>query len=150
MGLRRAEICGLSLDDLKGNELWIHRDLVYRKGEWILKETPKTNASNRKIILPDKLVQEIQQQGYIYNGHPNALNKAIHRFQKKLDIPAFRFHDMRLYFCSYAHDLGISEANIMSIGGWSTPTVMRKVYRKAFEKSKKEAMELYIDKAFGK
>ena len=141
-GCRRAEICSATLDDLKGNELWIHTDVSYYKGDWITKENPKTDASNRKIVLPDSLVQEIQDQGCIYDGHPNALNKAIHRYQKKLGLPEFDFHTLRKFFCSYAHDLGVSEANIMSIGGWATPSVMRSVYRKSMEKSKQESMQL--------
>lgn len=140
-GCRRGEICALSLDDLSGNELWIHRNLVYLDGEWIVKENPKTDASNRTIVLPDSLVQEIIDQGFIYDGHPNALNKAIHRFQKKLGVQEFEFHALRKFFCSYAHDKGISEANILSIGGWATPSVMRSVYRKSLEDSKKDAMK---------
>ena len=141
LGLRRAEICALSIDDLNGNELRVHCDIAYNNGKWVKKENPKTNASNRTIILPDNLVQEIQEQGYIYDGHPNALNKAIHRFQKQLGIPEFRFHDLRVYFASYAHDMGISEVNIMSMGGWATSSVMKNVYRKSFEKSQKESMK---------
>lgn len=144
-GCRRAEICAASIDDLKGNELWIHTDIAYYKKEWVEKENPKTDASNRKIVLPDELVKAIKEQGYIYNGHPNALNKAIHRYQKKLDIPEFDFHTLRKFFCSYAHDLGVTEANIMSIGGWATPSVMKSVYRRSLEKSKKESMQTITD-----
>ena len=144
-GCRRAEICAASIDDLKGNELWIHTDVAYYKKEWITKENPKTDASNRKIVLPDSLVEAIVEQGCIYDGHPNALNKAIHRYQKKLGIPEFDFHTLRKFFCSYAHDLGVSEANIMSIGGWATPSVMRSVYRKSMEKSKQESMKQITD-----
>ena len=140
-GCRRGEICALTLDDLKGNELWIHSDMVY-DGKWIKKENPKTDASNRKIVLPDSLAQAIRDQGCIYDGHPNALNKAIHRYQKKLGLPEFHFHSLRKFFCSYAHDLGVSEQNIMSIGGWATPSVMKSVYRKSMEKSKQESMQL--------
>ena len=143
-GCRRGEICALTLDDLKGNELWIHSDMAY-DGEWIKKENPKTDASNRKIVLPDSLVQEIQEQGCIYDGHPNALNKAIHRYQKRLNLPEFDFHTLRKFFCSYAHDLGVSEANIMSIGGWATSSVMKSVYRRSMEKSKRESMRLITD-----
>lgn len=141
-GCRRSEICALSIDDLKGNELWIHCDLTYNKGMWVKKENPKTDATNRKITLPESLAQQIRDQGYIYEGHPNALNKAIHRYEAKLGIPPFPFHTLRKFFCSYSFDLGISEANIMSIGGWATPHVMKSVYRRAMEKSKKESIEM--------
>lgn len=139
LSMRRGEICAATIDDLIGNELRIHRTMVYNKG-WITKETPKTDESNRILPLPESLADEIREQGYIYNNHPNALNKAIHRFQEQLGIPAFKFHSLRSYFASYAHSIGIPEADILKIGGWATPSVMRKVYRKSLEESKKESM----------
>lgn len=144
LSCRRGEICAASIDDLSGNELRIHRSMVYN-GQWIIKETPKTDASNRIITLPDKLADEIREQGYIYNNHPNALNKAIHRFQTELGIPQFKFHTLRSYFASYAHSMGIPDSDIMAIGGWSTDGVMKKVYRKSLEESKKASMNRLAD-----
>ena len=139
-GCRRAEICALDMSDLKGNELRIHRSKVYLDGQWITKETPKTDESNRIIYLPDSLVQEIIDNGCIYDGYPAALYKAIKSYQKKLGIQSFRFHDLRSYFASYAHSLGIPDADIMALGGWKTDAIMKKVYRKSIEESKKRSM----------
>ena len=139
LGCRRAEICAASIDDLDGDNLWIHRAKVY-DGKWTIKESPKTDASNRIIPLPKSLADQIRKQGYIYNNHPNALNKAIHRYQKQLGIPEFKFHALRSYFASYAHSLGIPEADIMALGGWETDAIMKKVYRKSMETSKQKSM----------
>lgn len=147
LGCRRAEICAASIDDLDGNNLWIHRSKVYN-GKWTIKESPKTDASNRILPLPESLADQIRKQGYIYNNHPNALNKAIHRYQKQLGIPAFKFHALRSYFASYAHSLGIPDADIMSIGGWETDTIMKKVYRKSMEESKKRSMDIITKNLF--
>lgn len=140
LGCRRAEICALEIGDLSGNELRIHRSKVYLDGKWIVKETPKTDESNRTIYLPDHLVKEINEQGYIYKNYPASLYKGIQATQKKLGIPRFKFHALRSYFASYAHSLGIPDADIMSIGGWKTDTVMKKIYRKSIEESKQESM----------
>ena len=148
LSCRRGEICAASIDDLSGNELRIHRSMVYNK-QWIVKETPKTDASNRIITLPESLADEIRQQGYIYNNHPNALNKAIHRFQSELGIPQFKFHALRSYFASYAHSMGIPDSDIMAIGGWSTDSVMKSVYRKSLDESKKESQQKFNKALFG-
>ena len=149
-GCRRGEICALTLDDLDGNELRIHRCMVCDKdNNWVIKETPKTDASNRVIILPDDFVNEIVEKGYIYKNHPNALNKAIHRYQKSLGIPQFKFHSLRSYFASYAHSIGIPESDILSLGGWSSPSIMKSVYRKSMIESKKKSMELFSAKITG-
>lgn len=148
LSLRRGEICSLTMDDLDGNNLCVHRSLVYN-GRWIVKETPKTDASNRIITLPEALANEIREQGYIYKGHPNALNKAIHRFQDILGIPHFKFHTLRSYFASYAHSIGIPDSDIMSMGGWSTDSVMKSVYRKSLEESKNISQEKFNKALFG-
>jgi len=140
-GCRRGEICALNISDLDGNELRIHRSKVYLDGKWIVKETPKTDASNRTLYLPDSLVNEIKEMGCIYDGYPAALYKAIQATQKKLGIERFKFHALRSYFASYAHAMGIPDADILAIGGWETDTVMKKVYRKSMEASRKKAMD---------
>ena len=148
MGCRRAEICALDMDDLSGNELRIHRSKVYYEKKWIVKETPKTDASNRTLILPDKLVVEINEQGHIYNGYPSGLYRAILSAQKCLGIEKFPFHTLRSYFASYAHSMGIPDADIMAIGGWETDNVMKKVYRKSMEESKRKSLTRYTNAMF--
>jgi integrase len=134
MGLRRGEICALSIEDMDGDSITIHRTMVYDdNNNWIIKESPKTEESNRTILLPHEMAEDIRKQGYIYRGHPNALNKAIHRFQKQLGIPTFKFHALRSYFASYAHSIGIPDSDIMAIGGWKTDNVMKNVYRDALD-----------------
>lgn len=148
MGCRRGEICALDLSDLDGNRLNIHRSKVYLDGKWIVKETPKTDASNRVLPLPKSLVKEIRKQGAIYDGYPAALLKALNSAQKALGIEHFKFHALRSYFASYAHSIGIPDADIMSIGGWATPSVMQRIYRKSMEESRNQSLRKLTDSMF--
>lgn len=146
---RRGEICAADISDLDGNNLYIHKTMVYdENNNWIIKENPKTDESNRILPLPQSIADEIREQGFIYDGHPGALNKAIHRVQKKLGIPQFKFHALRSYFASYAHSLGICDADILKIGGWATDNVMKSVYRKSIEESKREAIKKFSEGLF--
>lgn len=146
LGCRRGEITALDIDDLTGNELRIHRSKVYLDGKWIVKETPKTDASNRVLYLPEALANEIRERGYIFNGYPASLYKAIQAAQKNLGIPQFKFHALRSYFASYAHAMGIPDADIQAIGGWSTDSVMKRIYRKSLEDSKQRSMSMLGEK----
>lgn len=129
MGLRRSEICALTLDDLDGNTLTINKALVQGvNNEWHVKPT-KTAAGTRKIYVPDVLVEEIRQNGRIFDGYPNKMYVALKRYQDRLGIPHFRFHDLRHFFCSYSHAHGISDADIMASGGWASDFTMKSVYR---------------------
>ena len=131
LGLRNSEICALTIFDLKGNELTINKALVYGDNGYVVKNVPKTDASNRIIVLPDAVAQSIKEQGYIYDGYPLQIDRHLRRVQKKLNIPSFGIHRMRHFFASYMHDLGYSDAIIQSLGGWATDNVMKSVYRHA-------------------
>lgn len=136
MSLRRSEIMALTLDDISGNVLTINKAMVQNSDrEWVVKET-KTTAGTRKIYIPDSLVEEIRTQGYVYNRHPNTMRKALQRYQRELGIPRFRFHDLRAYFASYAHEHGISEQTIMETGGWHSAECLRKAYRHSMNKER--------------
>lgn len=138
LSLRRGEICALTLDDLDGNQLRINKTMVYNKG-WTVKETPKTEESNRTIYIPDALADEIREQGYIFNLSPQKLNDHLHKVTDQLGIPHFRFHDLRSYFASYASTLNIPEADIMKMGGWKSDFVFKRIYRESTIESYNES-----------
>jgi len=141
LGLRRGEICALNLSDLKGRELTVSKTMVYNKG-WLIKNTPKTDESYRTILIPEQLAREIKAAGTIYDGDPKRLNKHLQRVQKQLNIPQFRFHDLRHYFASYASTLGIPEADIMAMGGWKSDHVFKSIYRDSMQESRKRSMDI--------
>jgi len=147
MGLRRSEICALTLDDIDGNLLTINKAKVKnRDGKWVIKTT-KTRNSTRKVYIPDFLVEEIKDKGEIFNGYPNTILVALNRYQDKLGIQRFRLHDCRHFFASYAHDKGMSDADIIATGGWKTDYTMKRVYR--HEMKAKESQEIIYNSILG-
>ena len=147
MGLRRSEICALTLDDIEDNILTINKAKVKdNNGKYVIKTT-KTETSTRKIYIPDFIVKEIEEAGTIFDGYPNTILVALNRYQDKLGIPRFRLHDCRHFFASYAHQEGMSDADIMASGGWKTDHTMKRVYR--HEMKAKEAQKKIYDSLFG-
>jgi len=61
MGLRFGEIMGLQLGDINFEEqsLTVKRTVVDRSGRTSIGQ-PKTIKSNRKLVIPNKLMQELQ------------------------------------------------------------------------------------------
>lgn len=132
LGLRRSELCALTIDDLSGCVLTINKALVLDENkQWVIKAT-KTTDSARTLILPQDIADKIQEKGYIYKGHPANLYDNLRRAQDKAGIPHFKLHALRHFFCSYMHDLGYSDKQIQEMGGWSDASqVMRNIYKHA-------------------
>lgn len=130
MGLRRSEICALTMDDLKGNTLTISKAKVQdRNKNWVIKTT-KTTSSTREIKIPDYLADLIQEKG-LYDGHPELIYRTLTETQEKLGIQHFPLHKLRHFYASYLHDLGYSDKQIQELGGWKTDQIMKTVYAHA-------------------
>lgn len=144
-GLRRSEICALTLNDIDGDVVNICKAKVLGEGEEWVTKTTKTTSSTREIIIPAEIADKIREQGYVYNMHPNRISKYLKKTQDKLGIPRFSLHKLRHYFASKMSALGVPEADIMRMGGWETDHVMKSVYRHSMmekeEKAKREAAE---------
>lgn len=149
-GLRRSEICALTLDDLSGNTLTINKAMVFDNNKkWVIKTT-KTTESTRDVIISPILAEKIRAQGFIYKGHPNSISKHLGRLQTKLGIPHFSVHKLRHYFASKMSELGIPEADILKIGGWNTDHVMKTVYRHSLQtnEAQQRASDKFSDSLF--
>lgn len=132
-GLRRSEVCALTVEDLSGNVLTINKALVEDSDrKWVIKST-KTEDSARQIIISDYLANLIRQQGYIYNGSAGQIWEYLRTVQDKLGIPRFPLHKMRHFYASYLHDLGYSPKQIQDSGGWKTSKIMETVYQHALD-----------------
>lgn len=130
-GLRRSEICALTPEDLNGNTISINKALVLNENnEWVLKDTTKTEESNRTITVPDYVANLIRENGAC-PCTPHSLYWKLQRVQMSLGIPRFPFHKLRHFFASYMHDLGYSDKQIQEFGGWKTDAIMKTVYQHA-------------------
>ena len=131
LGLRRSEILALEPSDFGAETVSITKAKVTNaKSEYVLKK-PKTTASTRTIFVPSEVVNIIKERGYVYKGYPNTLIEVMHRYQDKIDMPRCRFHDLRHFYVSYAHSVGMSEADIIASVGHSTSEITKRVYRHA-------------------
>lgn len=137
--MRRGEIVAASLDDLRGNILYIHRAAIEDEHcRQVIREMPKTDASNRQILLPEYVADLIRSQGYVTQMTIKQISKGFHLLLRDIGLPRFRFHDLRHAFVSIAHAAGIPDAYIMERGGWSTSYTMTHVYRHTLSQERKK------------
>lgn len=131
---REGEIAALKYKDLKGDKLHVHADIVQdRNGEWIYKEYPKTDDSDRYAKLPQYLIDFIgtgDPEDYIVGWKPGTISKRFYELKKRLGIE-IRFHDLRHYYASVAAGIvKIPDIYTASFGGWApSGTTMKSVYQ---------------------
>lgn len=147
-GLRRGEICALTMQDIDGDYVHITKSMVKAPDRsWVIK-SPKTPKSVRRVLLPHFVIERIQKQGYVTHLLPCNISDRFWKTQLRLGIDRpYCFHSLRHYSASYLHSIGIPDAYIMERGGWSTPHVMQKVYRHALA-DKVDPMALKAVSAF--
>ena len=139
-GMSRSEICALSVEDIKDGLVTISKGKVLNdKKEWVIKDIPKTTARIRTIPVPHDIIDIINKQGYVFDGHPNAISNFIDNACKALKIEHFSLHKLRHYFATRLSSENIDVETILSLGGWSTDYVMKNVYRHKVDDKVKDA-----------
>lgn len=132
-GMRRGEICALTMEDFDGNVCHISKDIVMGPdGTWHIKP-PKTFGSDRFIEVPEFVMKKIREKGYITHFNPHSLTDVHRRFLQNHGLQPYRFHDYRHYMVSSMHAARIPDSYIMQRGGWSIDFVMKGVYRHTLE-----------------
>lgn len=129
--LRRGEICALTREDVTDTGVWVTKAVVKSvSGEWVTKAT-KERSSDRHALLPPEVVAMLKAlpPGAPVTGlSPNALSLRFISALEDNAIPHFRFHDLRAYWATVAHAMGMADYYIMKNGGWSSMATPRKHY----------------------
>ncbi len=144
-GMRRSEICALTLEDIGEDSITVSKAKVADKNnKWVIKTT-KTADSTRTIYVPEDITQKIRNAGEVYGGDPASISEYLARTQDKLGIPRFSLHKLRHYYASMSHSLGIPDQYIMQSGGWKTDSVLKSVYQHAMDDKKLEMQKFASD-----
>lgn len=128
-GLRRGEIAALEDSDISGRVIHVRRALVYDSDRRAVEKSPKTYTSDRFVQAPDFVIEDIK--GRTGRICPITLNSITRRFTELRDRLGLkcRFHDLRHYYASALHAIGVKDQYIMKFGGWKSANVMKAVYR---------------------
>lgn len=148
--LRRGEVSALLYEDIEGDRIHVHRNMVDTDAHtWVIK-TPKTYTSDRYVTMPHEVIQIIGTgTGRITQLRPNMITSRFEHLLKQAGLPHFRFHDLRHFAASYMHANGVPNAYIMQMGGWSNERILNEIYRHPL-KDRKTTIENAIAEQFSK
>ena len=140
--LRRSEICALDASDVSGNIVHVHAAMVLdENNNWITK-VPKTKSSDRYIDMPNFVIELLPSEGRIVTINPNELTQRFINAIDHLQIPKFRFHDLRHYSASVMHAIGVPDVYIMQRGGWSSDATLKNIYRGSMDDFQKKFTDI--------
>ncbi|MEG2527158.1 MAG: site-specific integrase [Oscillospiraceae bacterium] len=153
--LRRSEIMAITMDkiDFKKGLIYIQGAVVPDEHHaFVHKETNKNQTSNRviPIMIPELLtaLKALKEtSGAVWKGSPNTLGKQINRICVANDLPQVCVHGLRRSFASLGYHLGLSEREVMDIGGWADTQTMHKKYirlsQRDIQKAENKMSEYY-------
>lgn len=134
--LRQSEILALTWDsiDLTARRITVAGARVRgENGKYVSKSSTKNISSTRtvKIMIPE-LVDALEDLRR--NGLPPVLSQSggmtesINNVCQKAGLPKVGTHGLRRSFASLAFHLGMSELEVMQLGGWSDHNTLHKIY----------------------
>lgn len=147
--LRRGEICALTSDDIHDGSIYVSRSVVDDWNRSIVTKQPKTMASYRAVAIPPFIMEYLEgKQGRLVPLAPDILSD---RFRRAVRFcfggeVHFRFHDLRHYYVSFAHAMGVPDAYIRETGGWQTDYVMKRVYLDTLTEERKKQSDMLLEK----
>lgn len=147
-----SEIRGLRCSDIDLERMTITIDqvIVDVDGAPVVKELAKTPTRRRSTELPPRLAdliratdswQHYQDTGedcLLMSGNQYAITKNYRKIMRAAGIE-LTFHGLRhVYASAMLNKLGLPSKLVQIEGGWSTPSVMERVYSQSFSSSQRE------------
>lgn len=147
-GMRRGEICALTPEDIEGDIVHIRKAVAYGENNQKVIKSTKTTESERDIIIPPEIADQIRMQGYVYKGHPSSITRHIQKTEKALGMEEFTLHKLRHYFASKMLTITDSKT-VQALGGWRTDAVMKTVYAHSMKEEQEKAKRAAVEKLSG-
>lgn len=144
-GMRVGEIAGLKQSDIFSDYIYVHRTQIRYKDEdgatvYTVRDTPKTDAGVRRVVITDALepiIKTLKKMsfGSEYLFCENGRQKTIHCFTcglyavcDKVGIPRRSMHVLRKTYATRLINAGVDEAIIINLMGHTEISTTRNYY----------------------
>ena len=162
MGLRIGECLALSHSDidLEHRKIYVHKTLTRDvNGQTILSNSPKTQAGNRYIPIPDVLYPYIIEQMNYSNAQENNedkllfkppynkyttlenVNRALVKILNELGIEHMTSHSLRHTYATRAIEAGVTPVVLQKLMGHTDVSITLNTYTSVFDKYKETELE---------
>lgn len=136
--LRRSELCALTMAsvDLNSGTLTVSGAAVYGPDhKLVFKDTNKNTTSRRPLPIMIPRLKELlsslvssDSDASVITASPHTVCSQINRICQSAGLPEVGIHGLRHSFASLGYHLGMSEREVMELGGWSDAQTIHKIY----------------------
>lgn len=130
--LRMSEIRGLKWTDYDGETITVRRTMLSSDEGTVVRETTKSKAGNRIIILPKSVKAFLDKtehtSEYIVPYTHSQIYKHYIMCLETANIPRMNFHYLRHINASVMKSLNIPDTYAMERGGWETDYIYKNTY----------------------
>ena len=148
-GLRRGELCALTMDDIdfRRGTVSVTKDMILtRSKEWTVKQMPKTDTSVRTVHMPGFALSPLRHGTITMT--PDQITSAFQKLSHRACGRSYGIHTLRHFFASQLHYAGIPQRTIERMGGWRPGSpVLATIYQNSIA-DQEEAQALEAVKAF--
>lgn len=157
LGLRMSEVLGLKWNNVnvKSNKITIRYAIVTGEDNKAYEKVPKTYAGYRTISAPSNLMAvlkksrgEAAEDDHIVNLDFRQINYRFEKMLTTLQIPHFRFHDLRHYHASVLLAMGVPNKYAQERLGHATDNMLKTVYQHTMQ-NKRQELDNQLEDYFG-
>ena len=145
LGLRRGEVAGLKWTDIdrQARTVRITRQRIGTTGQNVVERELKTSSSRRTLILPQNLMDGIDQRGNLDSQYvatyknepwvPDTIGEKWKKMAKRLGMEDWHFHDLRGQAAKLMAAAGANILEIAAVLGHNKPdmTLLYAVHRES-------------------
>lgn len=146
-GLRKSELCGLSLADVQGNELSLHHTARQIRGGFDISEKFKNASSKRIVPLPRflhyDLVAVLKSAPYPFSKEYNRIGRHLVKALEKANMSHIRVHDLRHSYASMLIAKGVDIFTVSKLMGHSSVTTTSKIYGHLYKEKRQQIVDLF-------
>jgi integrase len=143
-GLRRSEILALTWDKInfEKRRITINAASIRGKNNIPQIKAPKSVAGYRQIPISDPLYEILssspKETSKPVNLYESSINRQFNSILQKLNLPHYRFHDLRHYYASTLLAIGMPDKYAMKLMGHNSNNTLKQIYQHTMADKEKQ------------
>lgn len=153
-GMRRGEALALQWSDLEGNIIHVRRTVTRNADGAYLSDTPKTDKSNRDILIDDEMLRTLnaleRTSPFIFPNEKGNFSpesqpvRQLHKVVEGTDLPYISPHGLRHTHCSLLFSAGASIPEVQDRLGHSDVKTTIEIYNHVYPQDKERALTSFL------